>query len=189
MATTDSQQIKVWDTGVRLFHWSLAGAFFIAYISEDDWPLTHLYSGYLIGILLLFRLIWGFSGSRHARFRDFVYTPSTIIGYLKQAIRLRAPRHLGHNPAGGAMVLLLIAVLSITVISGIALYGIVDFSGPLAGLMRGEQAADVVEAIHETGANLTLLLIAVHLLGVAHSSIEHHENLVKSMITGLKRSN
>ena len=181
-----SNGIKVWDPAVRIFHWTLASAFAVAFLTEDDLQLLHIYAGYLIGALLVFRVIWGFVGTRHARFRDFVHGPATVAAYLKQALRLRAPRHLGHNPAGGAMVIALLVTLAVTVLSGLALYGATDFTGPLAGIFRGELAADVLEEIHEFGANFTLFLVVLHLAGVLLTSLEHGENLVRAMITGRK---
>jgi cytochrome b len=179
--------VPVWDLGVRLFHWTLAGAFLAAYLTEDDWELLHVNAGYLIGILVALRLLWGFVGPRHARFADFVRSPREVLRYARDALHLRAPRHLGHNPAGGAMVVALLSGLAVTVISGVALHGAADFAGPLAGFWRGELAADVLEGVHEAGANTTLLLILLHLGGVLFSSLEHGENLVKSMITGRKK--
>ena len=127
-------QIRVWDPAVRLFHWSLVAAFAAAYLSGDEWMSLHVNAGYLIGALLVFRILWGYVGPRHARFRDFVRPPAEVVAYLRQAARLSAPRHLGHNPAGGAMILALLVSLALTVLSGIALYGTTDFAGPLAGL-------------------------------------------------------
>jgi cytochrome b len=181
-------QVRVWDPAVRLFHWTLAGAFLVAYLTEDELQAVHLNAGYLIGALILFRLVWGFVGPRHARFGDFVRPPAQVLDYLRRATRFEAPRHLGHNPAGGAMILALLVSLSVTVLSGVALYGTTDFAGPLAGVFRGELAADVLEGVHEVGANLTLILIGLHLAGVLVSSLEHGENLVRSMFTGRKKT-
>jgi cytochrome b len=188
MSATRFQDVAVWDPAVRVFHWTLAGSFLVAYFTEDELMALHVNAGYLIGALILFRLIWGFAGPAHARFRDFVRGPSAVRDYLRQAVRFDAPRHLGHNPAGGAMVLALLITLTVTVLSGIALYGATDFAGPLAGLFRGELAADLLEETHEVAANLTLLLVVLHLVGVLFSSLEHGENLVKAMITGRKKS-
>ena len=107
-----------------------------------------------------------------------------MMSYAADAMRFRASRYVGHNPAGGAMVVALLISLMLTVVSGIALYGTTDFAGPLAGVWRGELAADVLEETHEIAANLTLFLVVLHLGGVLFSSFEHGENLVKSMITG-----
>ncbi len=172
MTQPSTDSIKVWDMPTRLFHWTLAVSFLLCY---------------LIAGLLLFRLLWGFVGTRHARFADFVRRPSAIVDYLKQDLRLAAPRHLGNNPAGGAMVIALLIALSLTVLSGMALYGTTDFAGPLAGWFRGAFAADVLEEGHEFFANLSVALVALHLGGVLFSSLLHRENLVKAMFTGMKR--
>lgn len=182
-------EIKIWDPAVRIFHWTLATSFLVTWLTEDEAQALHVYAGYVIGALLVFRVIWGFIGTRHARFRDFVHGPSVVKAYLSDALRFRARRYLGHNPAGGAMVMALLASLAITVLSGVALYGATEFAGPLAGVFRGELAADLLEETHEFGANLTLLLVVLHLGGVLFSSLEHRENLVHAMVTGRKKEN
>jgi len=187
MNAEPNRSIPVWGPAVRLFHWTLAGAFLIAYVTEDHWEPLHVNAGYLIGILIVLRLLWGFLGPTHARFSDFVRSPRDVMAYVSNAIRLKAPRFIGHNPAGGAMVVALLISLAITVASGVALYGATDFAGPLAGVWRGEIAADVLEETHEVAANLTMFLVVLHLGGVLFSSLEHGENLIKSMITGRKK--
>lgn len=187
MKTDTPQEIRVWDPAVRLFHWTLATAFLVAYFTEDEFQWLHNNAGYLIGGLLVFRLLWGFLGPRHARFGDFVRPPAQVVAYLREAVRFRAPRYIGHNPAGGAMILAMLVCLTLTVTSGIALYGTTDFAGPLAGALTGELAADVLKEVHEVAANLTLILVVFHVGGVVFSSLEHGENLVKAMITGRKR--
>jgi cytochrome b len=187
MNAEPNPSIPVWDPAVRLIHWTLAGAFLIAYVTEDHWEPLHVNAGYLIGILIVLRLLWGLVGPKHARFSDFVRSPRDVMSYVSDAIRLKAPRFIGHNPAGGAMVVALLISLTLTVVSGIALYGTTDFAGPLAGVWRGELAADVSEETHEIAANLTLFLVVLHLGGVLLSSLEHGENLVKSMINGRKK--
>jgi cytochrome b len=187
MNTESSRTIPVWDPAVRLFHWSLAAAFLVAYVTEDHWETLHVNAGYIIGVLIVLRVLWGFTGPRHARFSDFVRTPRQVMAYVADAVRFRAPRYVGHNPAAGAMIVALLISLTLTVLTGISLYGTTDFAGPLAGVWRGELAADVLEEAHEAGANLTLFLVVLHLGGVLFSSLEHGENLVKSMITGRKK--
>ena len=182
--------VRVWDPLVRLFHWSLAIGFAVAFLTEDDLLALHVQAGYLILGLLLFRLVWGFVGPRHARWSDFVQEPAAIAAYLADAVRFRAGRHLGHNPAGGAMVVALMLSLVATSLSGLALYGGQELSGPLAFLVYWVPPAwsHALEDLHELLANLTLLLVVLHLAGVVLASLQHHENLVKSMITGYKRS-
>lgn len=187
MNSKPSANIPVWDPVVRLSHWTLATAFLVAMLTEDEWSSVHVSAGYLIGGLLVLRVSWGFLGPTHARFSDFVRTPREVMAYAAAAIRWRAPRYIGHNPAGGAMVVALMTSLTVTVVSGIALYGATDFAGPLAGVFRGELAAALLEGLHELGANLTLLLVFLHLGGVLFSSLAHEENLIESMITGRKK--
>ena len=186
---TESSQIKVWDPLVRFFHWSLVSAFFIAYLTEDDLLTVHSWAGYLILTLLIIRFVWGFIGTRYARFSDFVYSPKYITQFLKDTIHLRAKRYLGHNPAGGAMVILLIVSLLITTTSGILLLGAEEQVGPLAHWFTTQSASlwgDVLEELHEFFANFTLLLVFVHVIGVLVESIIHKENLVSAMLTGFK---
>jgi len=187
---TTSNTVRVWDPLLRLFHWSLAGSFAIAFVTEDDLLALHVWAGYLILGLIMIRVLWGFVGPRHARWSDFVKEPTEILAYLKAAIQFRAARYLGHNPAGGAMVVALMLSLTITGLTGLAVYGAQELSGPMAPLLGGlsEGWAHALEDIHEVLANLTLLLVLLHLAGVALASLQHRENLVRAMITGLKRS-
>ena len=103
--------VRVWDPFVRIFHWSLVGLFVLAFVTGDETEWLHLTAGYAIAALVLLRMIWGFVGPRHARFSDFVRTPREVADYVRSAIRWRAPRYLGHNPAGGAMIIALLAML------------------------------------------------------------------------------
>lgn len=179
--------ITVWDPLVRLFHWLLVGAFAASWLSREEHYDLHLQSGYTVLGLVAFRIVWGVVGSRHARFSDFVYAPATVSGHLRSLTKGRFKRFLGHNPAGGAMILvLLICLLSVT-ISGIALDGAENWSGPMAE-MNLFRHRELIHSIHLITTNLLLFLIAAHLLGVAHASFVHRENLVWSMITGRKRA-
>jgi len=183
-----SRFVRVWDPLVRLFHWSLVTAFFVAYFTEDDLLTPHVYAGYLIMGLLAFRLIWGFVGSRHARFSDFVRRPRVVIDYLKSIRSGHPRRYIGHNPAGGAMVIALLTSLLLTTVTGIAIYGAGESAGPLAASLAGvgDFWADVLEEVHEFLANLTILLVAIHVTGVIVASRQHKENLVRAMIDGRK---
>ena len=93
---TEVELVKVWDLFVRLFHWTVAVGFFIAYVSEDLLTL-HVWAGYVIGGFLVLRVLWGFIGPRHARFTDFVYRPAKVMTYLRDLIGFRAKRYLGHK--------------------------------------------------------------------------------------------
>lgn len=193
--------IRVWDPFIRLFHWTLALAFFAAYFTEGEPEWLHVTAGYLIAALLAVRLIWGFVGSEHARFTDFVRSPVTVLHYLRDEFAGRARRYLGHNPAGGIMVLALLLSLAGTALSGMPLLAAEEGEGPLAGWLvpapveqaaNGQDAPETAlaknaEEVHEVFANLTLLLVSLHVLGVAVESVRHRENLTRAMITGYKR--
>jgi cytochrome b len=182
--------VKVWDPLVRIFHWSLVAAFFIAYITEDEFLTPHVWAGYAVLGLVTFRLLWGFIGTRHARFSDFVTAPKNALVYGRDALLGRAKRYIGHNPAGGLMIVLLLISLIVTTVTGIALYGAEEHAGPLAGLFAGagEALEEGFEAVHEFFANFTLFLVAIHVAGVVVEGLLHRENLVRAMFTGTKRA-
>jgi cytochrome b len=211
----ENQKVRVWDPVVRVGHWLLVGAFFTAYFTEDELLTQHVWAGYIVAAVVLFRIAWGFIGTEHARFQDFVRGPGATLRYLADVGRNRAKRYLGHNPAGGAMIVALLVCLAITTFSGLELYAIEEDAGPLAmqtvigtgaptlpslvstayaddddGDHAGgrEQAEEFWEEIHEVAANLTLLLVLLHVAGVIIASRAHHENLVKAMLSGRKRS-
>lgn len=167
--------VKVWDPLVRIIHWSLVGLFAVAFLSGDESERLHLVAGYTIAGLVALRILWGFIGTRYARFSNFVRGPREVATFLKQSARLEAPRHLGHNPAGGAMILALLAVLV-----GLSVTGHLMTTDAFWG-------SEAMEDVHEVLANLMLVLIGLHVLGVAVASLEHGENLVRAMMTGRKR--
>ena len=103
MLTNEEQTIKVWDILIRIFHWSLVFFFAVAFITKDDWMDIHSYAGYTIFFLLLFRLLWGFIGTKYARFSNFVAGPRAAIKYLTEELAGDAKHYLGHNPAGTLM--------------------------------------------------------------------------------------
>lgn len=167
--------VKVWDLFVRVFHWSLATLFIVAYATRDEAQLVHIAVGYGIVGLVALRVIWGFVGPHHARFSSFVRSPRQVIGYLRSVATLRATRHLGHNPAGGAMIIALMIMLTAT---------------GMTGYMMTTDAfwgSKWVEEVHKAFANLTVGLVVLHVFGVLFSSLVYRENLVKAMVTGQKR--
>lgn len=132
--THQANAIQVWDAFVRVFHWTLAVGFFVAYFSEDVLWL-HVWTGYLIGVLILMRIVWGFIGPQHARFSDFAFSPKSVLAYLADLVRFKAIRHLGHSPAGAVMVWALLAGVLAIVGSGLVLHALEDDAGPLAGFV------------------------------------------------------
>lgn len=170
-----NNRVTVWDPLVRLFHWLLVAAFAVAWLSAEEWQNVHELAGYTVMGLIVFRLLWGLVGSRYARFRQFVRPPATTIAYIKDLRRGRERRHLGHNPAGAAMI--------IALLGGLAL---LTTSGWLSTLELGH-AVDWLEEIHELMANLLLTLVVLHVGGVLLASYRHRENLTRAMVNGKKR--
>ncbi len=184
----NGREIKVWDSLIRIFHWSLVAAFAIAYLTDDEWLDIHNLAGYMVLALIGFRLIWGFIGPRYARFSNFVSSPSATMAYLCDLLRLRNERYIGHNPAGGWMIVMLLVSLLITSLTGLVVYAAEEQAGPLAGLVYGlPWDDDIAEELHEVFANITLMLVVIHVAGVVFESFIHKENLVRAMVTGNKR--
>ncbi|WP_338693295.1 cytochrome b/b6 domain-containing protein [Bradyrhizobium sp. 26S5] len=168
--------VKVWDPFVRIFHWSLVATFVIAYATGDEIERVHVAAGYTIAGLLAIRMVWGFVGPRHARFSSFVRPPREVLAYIRDVTLLRAPRYIGHNPAGGAMIIALLVALAGTCATGYMI------------TTNAYWGSKLIEHVHEFLANLTVGLVVAHVLGVLIASFEHRENLVASMISGRKRA-
>ena len=182
-------KIKVWDPFVRLFHWCLVAALIIQFITAENFNNVHVKIGYFITALWMTRLIWGFIGTPYARFKSFIYPPADIFGYLIGLFRGRPKHYIGHNPAGGAMIVALLLSLLLTTSTGLLAYGAVG-AGPLSGILPVSfgYGSEWMEELHEFFANFTLLLVVIHVGGVAFESLLHKENLVRSMFTGTKRA-
>lgn len=166
---------RVWDLPVRVFHWALAGCFVGAYVlaESERWRSVHVTLGYTVIGLIAFRLLWGLVGTRHARFRDFAFSPLAAVRHLRDEIAGRARRYLGHNPAGSWAVYGLLLLGMATGVSGY-----LTFNG-----IGGE----TFEEVHEACANAWLVLVVAHVLGVVFSSVLQRENLARAMVTGRKR--
>jgi cytochrome b len=167
------RDVAVWDPLVRVLHWALAGLVFTAFLTSDTRPL-HMAIGYTAFALAALRTAWGFVGPRHARFSDFVRAPAATLRYLAALARGRAPRHLGHNPAGGAMIM---ALLTLVVLAGAS--GWLSQTNAYFGILW-------VEDVHAFAGNGVIFLAIFHVAGVVASSLLHRENLVRAMFTGRK---
>ena len=169
-----SGKTKVWDLPLRVFHWALAASFIGAYALADSERLrnVHVMLGYTVLGLLVFRLVWGFVGTQHARFRSFAFSPLAAARHLRDELAGRAKRYVGHNPAGSWAIYGLLLLGAATGISGY--------------LTFNEVGGEAFEEIHEVLANAWLLLVALHVLAVVATSLAHRENLVRTMITGRK---
>jgi cytochrome b len=166
--------ILVWDWPVRLGHWLMVGGFILAWLTSESetWRLVHVLAGATVGAVAVFRVLWGFVGSRHALFENFVRGPAAVTGYFS-ALLARRPQHFaGHNPAGAVAILLLLGLGILATLSGWAIY--TDLGGHM------------LEELHEGLAATMLAVVVVHLAGVVSGSLAHRENLVRAMLTGRK---
>ena len=167
-------RVLVWDAPVRVFHWMMVLVFAGAWLTAESerWRLAHVTLGYTMAGLVVFRLLWGVFGTRHARFTQFVRGPAAVGGYLKSLLRGRPEHHAGHNPAGALAIVALLLLAVAVPATGWALFN--DMGG------------EWLEDVHEGVANAMLALVAVHVAAVAISSWLHRENLVSAMVTGRK---
>lgn len=172
---TDIQSVRVWDLPTRIFHWSLAASFLVAFVTSESEKLRdiHVVAGYSLAGLIGFRILWGFVGGTHSRFADFLPTPGKVVAYLKSLLAGRPQHYVGHNPAGAVAIFLLLAFGVIAAASGYATYN--------------EIGGHFMEELHEAAANGMMALVVIHLAGVVVSSLLHQENLVAAMITGFKK--
>jgi len=171
----DYQPVQVWDLPTRVFHWSLALSFLGAYFTSEGSHLRviHVMFGCTLLGLIVFRVLWGFVGSRHARFASFVTGPAQVVRYLKSLRAHQPEHHTGHNPAGAVAVLALLALGLLTPVLGLLAYNDI---GP-----------DWLGDVHQVVANAMFGMVLIHLAGVVVSSVLHRENLVRAMISGYKR--
>ena len=158
-ASTDARHAsltaRVWDPVVRIFHWSLVLSFAVAWLTRHQFEIVHQWAGYVAAALIVARLLWGLIGTPFARFSQFVRDPKTVLRYLQDIVKGREARYIGHNPAGGAMVLALMAAMVATAFTG--------------WMMTTETYFGVkwVGDLHETAAHGMLLLVLIHVGEVA----------------------
>ena len=179
--------VKVWDAPTRLFHWSLvaliAGAWFTA---ENGWIDWHFRCGYAILALLLFRLVWGFVGSDTARFARFVKSPVAALGHLAHITKREPDTEIGHNAAGGLMVLAMLALILVQVGLGLFSTDGIFTDGPLAYLV-GPDLSDRITGWHEFNFNLILAAVVLHVAAILTYAVLKRHDLVRPMVTGLKK--
>ena len=173
-AASSPAQVRVWDLPTRVFHWSMALSFTGAWLTAESerWRDIHVTLGYTLAGLIVFRLIWGFVGSRYARFSSFLFSPTQVVRYLKSLFNSAPEHHIGHNPGGALAIFALLALGATVAASGYATYA--------------EVGGEWLEDLHEGAANAMLAVVLIHLAGVVVSSFLHKENLVRSMVTGWK---
>ena len=178
--------VLVWDIPTRLFHWCVVGLVLVSWVSADQGYMTvHLWSGLTLLALLVFRLVWGFLGSTTARFSNFLHTPPQVLRYLRQTLGGSKLLYAGHNPAGGLMVIALIAILLAQAVTGLFSTDGIRFHGPLALLVSEDQSLEIT-SLHGTIFNVILLLIWCHIAAVGFYLLVKGDNLIRPMLTGKK---
>ena len=170
-----SRRILVWDVPTRVFHWLLAASFAVIYLTAESerYRDIHVSLGYVLLGLIAFRLLWGFVGTRYARFSSFLFKPAEIASYLISLVKGKPEHHLGHNPAASVAVFALLGLGIASGVSGVLVYQ--------------EIGGDALDELHEMVSYGMLIMVGVHIVGVLTSSVLHRENLVRAMITGFKR--
>ncbi len=182
----NKRQIRVWDLPTRLFHWLLAALVLAAFITGQigggliQW---HARLGLTILGLLTFRLVWGFIGSTHARFFNFVPGPGRLVAYLRGRWV-----GVGHNPLGALSVLALLGILSLQALTGLLANDDIAFQGPLTSLV-GAETSQWLSSIHRTNISILIALVSLHIAAILFHTFVRKESLVKPMFTGLKEVN
>jgi cytochrome b len=178
----------VWDLPLRLFHWLLAVSIAASWATAEagfDWMQVHFYLGYWTIGLVLFRVLWGFIGPRHARFSSFLGSPAAIFRYLKGLFSGSAVHTVGHNPAGGLMVIVMLLLVALQAGTGLFASDDIVWSGPYNPAVSGA-TAERLTSLHHANFNWILATVALHILAIAFYGVVKKQNLAVAMLTGMK---
>ncbi|MDP2644500.1 MAG: cytochrome b/b6 domain-containing protein [Desulfobacterales bacterium] len=185
-----SRPIRVWDLPTRLFHWTLVIQVIFSFVTGKiggNAMQLHVWNGFGILALLLFRLAWGFAGSRQSRFAAFVKGPATVFRYAATLLqRPGPPPYPGHNPLGGWSIMAMLSVLLLQAGTGLFANDDIVTEGPLYGWV-GKATSDWITGIHKLNPEIIIALVSLHLLAILFYYFFKRENLVWSMITGIKQ--
>lgn len=183
-----TKNMRVWDLPVRLFHWLLVVMCGISWITAEmggnamEW---HMWSGYVVLGLVLFRILWGIWGSETARFSHFIHGPITVLSYTRSLLKPNYKAAMGHNPLGGWSVISLLLILAIQAISGLFANDDIANEGPLYHLVR-KATSNFLSQVHQYSFNILLGLVILHLAAIIFYHVKHRVNLLKPMLTGDK---
>lgn len=186
---TPVEKVKVWDISIRIFHWALVALIGFLWWSgtEGVQMENHVLAGYAVLGLIIYRIIWGFIGSYHARFSNFIRSPIKALKSLPDLISVRSnSHHVGHNPVGGWMVVALILTLLAQGISGLGTTDEIFIDGPLVAYIS-EDLVYWLTDLHLTLPDVLIALVILHLAGVLFHDAVKRERLIQTMITGVKR--
>lgn len=174
------QNPPIWDLPTRLFHWLLVVAVLSSWLSHElEWIQVHQYSGYSVLVLVGFRLLWGMCGSVHSRFADFVHGPRAVWLYLRRG----EWAGVGHNPAGGWSVIVLLLLLLVQSLSGLFNSDGLMFDGPLYHVVDSYWS-DQLGALHEQLFWILVGVIGLHLLAVSYQQFVQRRNIIVAMLSG-----
>jgi cytochrome b len=171
-------RVLIWDLPTRIFHWLLTIGFFVTVVIslavDDDSPLfsAHMIIGIMLGVMVLLRIVWGFVGTRYARFSSFLFSPQSLLKYIFGAMNGSATRSIGHNAGSSYGIFAMLGLVLITAVTGLM-------------ISNGNEAA---EELHEIASYLLMAVVAVHIVGVGWYSLRHKENITLSMLTGRKEA-
>ena len=190
LETEQSTRILVWDLPTRLFHWLLFICVILSFVTGNIGGNAmdyHMLSGYAILVLLIFRLAWGFVGSRTARFSSFVKGPATVLAYVAVLLQKKTEEpHLGHNPLGGWSIVAMLLVLLLQVATGLFANDDILTEGPLYAWVS-KDTSDLLTWVHLINRFVLVALIAIHIFAIFFYFFFKHENLIGPMISGMKR--
>jgi cytochrome b len=190
MAATEptSRPTRIWDLPTRLFHWALAAAIVVCFVSGKiggnamEW---HFKAGYVAFGLIAFRLVWGLVGGRWSRFVNFIYAPATVLRYLKGRSRPDEMIEVGHNPLGSFSVFALLGIVSIQIATGLVADDEIANTGPLWRFVESETALDATAWHKGPGQWIIIALVSLHIASIVFHRLRGH-NLVLPMLTGDK---
>ena len=178
----------IWDLPVRIVHWILVLGLALAYLTHYlgvEYYTYHLVSGYIVIVAAVFRLIWGVLGTPHARFKNFIRGPVQTWHYLKDFLRNREARHVGHNPLGALMIVALLTCMLIQAVSGLFATDDIFNYGPLYSSVS-DSTSSFFGMVHRNLFYLIVGFVVVHVAAIIYYRIKKRENLLKPMITGRK---
>jgi cytochrome b len=179
--------VQVWDGFVRFTHWAILALVAISFATAKTHRMEwHMLCGYAALTLLIFRIAWGFVGSENARFRAFLGSPAAAFRQLGKLGRAEPDREVSHNPAGGWMVVILLALLLTQAITGLFAFDQVFTRGPLAN-RAPEWVVDLATSVHLRNFYILLGAIVIHVIAIAIYRVSKGQDLLVPMVVGSKR--
>ena len=189
MSEIERKSVRVWDAPVRVFHWALVALVLTSWVTSEiggNAMTYHMWSGYTILTLVVFRIVWGFVGSEHARFRGFLHGPRAILSHAGGLFGSTSRYYVGHNPLGGISVVLMLASLLLQAGTGLFANDDIATEGPLTYMVSGATSS-LLTTIHRYNFYVLVALIALHVAAALYYLIVKRENLIGAMFTGRKR--